>query len=333
MIIPFYGYVTSVDLEKRKSFRLPVLGSQQDGELRFYDQHMPVQVLDQSSNGYAVMVDQLPNVEIGSTGLLRSGDDWFEVRLANAKPVEPPALDEQSTPESPLQFYRLGLYRLRDAIDPDHKKKLWSWPVLRVRLYNTMPANPTTIAFGLLFVFFVVVVPVSFLLYLQDWNGKKVGSSVALTKSIAAKDNSPNQQEPDWESLSPAVKNTSSLIVHAKDSAPVKHTANYVQEMSKFISGKPGASALVTQELIKELRISDKQQMQIHQIIDATNDALKKLKAEVNGQISPEQYQKLLKIARENALNLLTEEQRYHWQILSGEKPKDKNSTDTIVDK
>lgn len=315
----------SVRSEKRKSWRFPVPNLRQDGELRFGDICLPVRVLDQSASGFAAMAWQACDVDIGSTGLLRAGEDWFEIRLINCMPMEPPESEEDSEPDDQMQCFRLGLYRLADIIDPDEKQAGWLWPVFRVQYGNVMPGNSTTLGFGVLFVLVVVVLPVIAILILQSFSGNKVGDSTGLTKSIAATERY-GKTEPDWERLSSTTQSKATSIINPNiNAASLGRLANYTEDLISIIRGNPGASVFMVPEVIHKLGITEEQKHQLQQIVDATTDVVDELETQLNGTISSEEYQKLLSTARNSALQLLTDDQRTKWQILSDEKTPNKN--------
>lgn len=323
-----------MSFEKRTSLRLPVLGPQQDGELRIGDRRMPVQILDQSANGFAALASNISDLAVGSNGLLRVGEDWFDIRLANISPVELPESEESFLPEVQEQYYRLGLYRITDTLDPDKKQKYCS-PVWRINLYSVIPANITTISFGLLFAIFVIGMPICMIIVFRGWETKKGGDSVRLTKHIAATKESDNYS-PNWEKVLATEKSRSSTSSsNSEKSQPQQLTpdAGNLKALQTIINKKPGASVFAVPEILTKLELSPAQQKQIQAIIDATDQVLAELKKELKDHISPEQYEKVMKAARESAVQVLTGDQRRRWQILTGEKPTDKRAGDTIDDK
>ena len=311
-----------MNINQRKALRLPVLGQQQDGELRIGGVRAPVQLLDQSANGFAVMTFNEPNVDIGSTGILRTGNDWCEIRIANITPMNG---DEDET-----QCFRLGLYRLGDIVDPDFKPRYFSGVVWKNHLKQAMPASTSAIVFGLIFVFCIIVLPLSVMGVIRGWNGKTIGDSSEMTKTIASNG---NNKDPNWEKLASTGQSVSSSIAKQTGDASLNQVANYANDLMKTIRGNPGASVFITPEIIQQLRISEDQQAQMRHIVDATAEMLKQLKTDIQGKINTEQYQRVEKYARESALKLLTDEQLYHWQIISGDKAKDKSSSGKADDK
>ncbi len=101
--------------------------------------------------------------------------------------------------------------------------------------------------------------------------------------------------------------------------------ANYTDELTHIIPQNTGASVFLMPQVVRRLGITEKQKQQLQQIIDATSQLITDVEDQLNGSISPEQYQKLLSIARNNALQILTDEQRSKWLKISGEKPQNKS--------
>lgn len=319
-------------LDKRKTSQFPVLSLRQEGELRFGEIHMPVRLLDQSASGIAVMAKQSPGVEVGSTGLLRAGDDWFEIRLINIVPLEPPAGDEASKPEGQIQRFRLGLFRLSDAVDPDIKHSWWSWRGLRFHLDNILPVNTSAFGFGLLFVIMVILLPTLTILFLCNSKGISISDLVRFTKRIAAANKS-GKNQPNRDGQSTATGLAPSDDSQSKDITSRSSLADFPNELKNIISRKPGATVFLVPEVVRQLDINEEQQRRIKEIVDATAEIAAEMEARFNRKISPKQSEELLKIARKTALQLLTDEQRSKWLILSDEKPQEKSVAGVKADK
>ena len=236
-----------------------------------------------------------------------------------------PESDETATLDEQLQSFRLGLYRLGDTVDPDKKAESWLWPMLKDHLENVMPPHSPTVGFGMLFVTAVVVLPVIAILLMRNWNGKSVGDEVGLAKSIAATAKY-DKKEPDWEKLASGTQSEATTILNSeKNAEPLGGLANYTEELARIIPQNTGASVFLMPQVVRRLGITEEQKQQLQQIVDATSQLITDMEGQLNGAISPEQYQKLLNIARNNALQSLTGEQRAKWQNISGENPQNKS--------
>ena len=312
-------------MEKRRAYRFAIPSSRQQGELRFGDVRLPVLLSDQSASGFAALSWLPPGVDIGSSGLLRAGDDWYEIRLVYVAPMDHPESEETSMLDEQVQCFRLGLYRMGDTVDPDKKAESWLWPMLKDHLENVMPPHSATIGFGMLFVTAVVILPVMAILLMRNWSGNSVGDEVGLAKSIAATAKF-DKKEPDWEKLAAGTQSEATTILnYEKNAEPLGGLANYTEELARIIPHNTGASVFLMPQVVRRLGITEEQKQQLQQIVDATSQLITDVEEQLNGAISPEQYQKLLKIARNNALQSLTDEQRSKWQNISGEKPQNKS--------
>jgi hypothetical protein len=314
-----------VGIDKRRAYRFAVPSSRQQGELRFGDVRLPVLLSDQSASGFAALSLLPPGVDIGSSGLLRAGDDWYEISLVYVAPMDHPESAETSMLDEQMQCFRLGLYRLGDTVDPDKKAEGWLWPMLKDHLENVMPPHSPTVGFGMLFVTAVVVLPVVAILLMRNWNGKSVGDEVGLVKSIAATAKF-DTKEPDWEKLASGTQSEATTILNSENNAePLGGLADYAGELARIIPHNTGASVFLMPQVVRKLGITEEQKKQLQQIVDASSQLITDLEEQLNGAISPDQYQKLLNIARNNALQSLTDQQRSKWQNISGEKPQNKS--------
>jgi hypothetical protein len=326
------GRHTSVGIEKRQAHRFAVPSSRQHGELRFGDIHLPVLLFDQSASGFAVLSLLPPGVEIGSEGLLRAGDDWYEIRLVHVKPMDQPESENTSIFDEQVQFFRLGLYRLGDMADPDKQVSTWSWPTLKDHLENVMPNHSSTIGFGMLFVTIVVILPFVAMLLMRNMKGNSVGNEVGLAKSIAATAKF-DKKDPDWEKMASGTESEATAILDTvNDADPLGGLANYSEKLAHIIPKNTGAAVFLMPQMVRRLGITDEQKQRLQQIVDETSQLITDLEEQLNGAMSPEQYQKLLNIARNHALETLTDQQRSKWQNITGEKPQNKSVPAAKVD-
>ena len=99
--------------ERRRSFRCLTLGPGRFGYLSCGDRQLPVEVLDQSADGAAVLLETQVEWDVNWTLCLDTESIRAEVRVANrcveteSEPTDPPS-------ETPAVRIRLGLQRLRD---------------------------------------------------------------------------------------------------------------------------------------------------------------------------------------------------------------------------
>ena len=319
--------------EKRRDHRFNIPNSRQDGELRFGKIRLPIQLFDQSAGGFAAISWSPPGVEIGGTGLLRTGDDWYEIRLVYVTPIDHPDADEASTLDEQQQCFRVGLFRLGDTVDPDKKAEGWSWPTLRNHFEDVMPPHSSMLGFGMLFITAMVVLPIVAILFMRNVKGDFVGDESGLEQRIAATANF-DESDADWEKLAPANQSGAKWIFRSEDN-PVSlgRLSNFKEELLHIIPRNPGASVFLLPQVVRQLHITGEQQRQLQQIVDATSQLAADMEGQSNEALSPDQCQNLFNAARGKAMQSLTDEQRSKWQNMLGEKPQNKSPRPAKDDK
>ncbi|HEY4760732.1 MAG TPA: hypothetical protein VIH42_09140 [Thermoguttaceae bacterium] len=308
-------------MEQRKSVRLPVPISRQEGELRFGEIHLPVRLFDQSAGGFAALAQKSPAVNTGTTGLLRVGDDWYEICLIYIKQEEPQASQETSTSEEQEPCFRLGLSRICDVIDPNAKQQRWFSPVLSVYRNQIRPSNKTMAGFGLMFVFFITVMFITALYLFYNWEGESNTEAARFTKRMARENIRRNGQLNSSKGQS--------SVVDPGNGASQKPLASYLDELRDIIRHMPGAAAFTLPNVINQLNLTEEQQRQIQEIVDSTDETLVELEERETGQKQLYISQELLDFARNSVLEILTPEQRLRWQELTAEDSKDKQTKNT----
>jgi hypothetical protein len=95
--------------DDRKSDRNRVPEARQSCELNVGDNLIPALLMDESRDGFAVMIDRLEGVKSGKKAKLRTDAGWVNVRIIYITKAAPPAY---SDPKSDCWF-RLGLRKAR----------------------------------------------------------------------------------------------------------------------------------------------------------------------------------------------------------------------------
>jgi len=138
--VPGYSAVPRIPLEdRRQSRRFPTPDERRDAILRLGDRETPVQLLDESSTGFAVVCDQHPGVFEGETLWIKTVAGWETVS----------AVSVTSDPAG----VRIGLRRLNDmlptpAAEPTPSQDTW------------LPSNRLRLVVGLTLVLTLIAVPV-----------------------------------------------------------------------------------------------------------------------------------------------------------------------------
>ena len=145
--------------DQRKSFRCAVAEARQSCELKVGPIVMPASLVDESSGGYAVVVDRPTGLDVNQTAELRTDAGWYAVRVVHITKVQPRQYEGVSLTR-PGPWYRLGLRRLGEAAPPDrHTVSLVAGSV-RYRLGQWCPSGGVWIAASVLFAIIVVAVPI-----------------------------------------------------------------------------------------------------------------------------------------------------------------------------
>jgi hypothetical protein len=322
-----------VNIDKRKSHRYAVSGLRREGELRFGKVRLPVLLLDQSAGGFTAISWRPPDVEVNSAGLLRIGEDWHEIRLINVMPVAPPESEDAAELEVSGQCFRLGLYRLGDAYDPDKKEASWAWATFKDHLNNVMPSRSPTVFFGVFFLVAAVVLPIAAILLMKNCDGNSIGNEVGLIRNIATATKH-GVNDPNWEKMSSGQQSDASTSLDSgEDSASPGVPARQKEGTGHVIYRDSGAAVFLLPQVVRQLGITEEQKRQLRQIAAAASEIIVNLEDQLNGAINPEQYQELQNMAHNNALQFLTEEQRSKWKIISGESAQNKSVSPVKDDK
>jgi hypothetical protein len=270
--------------------------------LRFGHSRFPVEVLDESAEGFAVLAEDPPEMVINEDGFLRAGEDWYEVRIANI------ALMNVTKGENPLasrkkSLYRIGLRRLRDIGDPDFKKSTYLWSLLRLRWFQLGPGQGMGKFFGLLLLVFVAGATVMTLLI---WGGQK-----ALEEA---------QQQivgPNDEGFSIFRKDSGSSPRRSAERSPAH------QKFHEVIRHAPGATVFLEPEIADVLRLTDEQREAIRKIVEEARQKIEILRQTSASEDYPgrnaQLERRVISESRENAIRTLTDRQRKFWRSLAGE--------------
>lgn len=100
--------------ERRRSYRCPLIGPRRLARLRIGDVEFDAEVLDESPDGFAVVVAGTPDCRVGQNLLLHIAAAWVEVRVMHLRALPSiPSEDSESPPTG--GGMQLGLMRLRDV--------------------------------------------------------------------------------------------------------------------------------------------------------------------------------------------------------------------------
>jgi hypothetical protein len=338
---------TFPDSEKRQSFRIPVTGERQTGELRFGDKRFPIQLLNESAGGFCALIDQPAGLVVGAEGLLCITNDWFEVRVANLEAVRSaPRVEEDDGKPLPAEFfrrseenkpevrvetsteptpvsYRIGLVRLADAFDPDFKGSFYSWAGLTCQLKHMGPGTAGVILAGIFLSAVVAFVPFTSLKVMNsDITDKKLEGGM---RWIEKQSKGGRQTDADeGTSLLDYFAGGSSNGNSSKLSKTTLQIGGQIEELQKSIRRLPGAMPFTLPDVAKYLQLTDSQQRQIRELIDAATRMIKNLSSsgwiDANGKKTSEK--EILDSTRKKVFDLLDDRQKTKWNELNGEAKK-----------
>lgn len=316
------------DRDDRKSFRCPVADTRQQCELKVGRDMLSARLLDESAGGFAVLVERLAGIEVEQIIHLRTNSGAFIVRVVHVAEVVLP--DDDETPVgSEASWFRLGLLRVGEA-EPTRAPTTSLWAdTLRCQLSHRCPGSGMLMILGVLLAIIAVALPMEFLA--GDFFGGQSGAYDRTTESKREKP-LPNLAPPRAEQ-SPfsngnsdssggrsAFDNDSSFSADHGRTQQSNPSASSEKKWHETARRLPGASAFTMPEVVQELQLTADQQKQIHQLIEATSQAIQALDRQLKGQqrqqISARRAE-LFGQARREALGILTVEQRAQWQKLT----------------
>jgi hypothetical protein len=99
--------------DRRRAYRCPVAGPRASAVLRLGTREVAAEIVDESANGFAVVVDENVRSETGQTFSLGTADGWVEVEVKNIQFQQWTSFEEGGEPVTKTRT-RLGLLRLRD---------------------------------------------------------------------------------------------------------------------------------------------------------------------------------------------------------------------------
>ena len=313
--------------EQRSSFRCPVAESRRQCALRIGKERMPAWLIDESAGGFSVLVDRPPNLEAEQTVLLQIDSGWFNVRVRSIVEVPPPEDCEVVESEEPTEWFRLGLQRLGDVVPLEEPSVSLFVGDLCSLLRQLSPSNGWMMVSG----FFLALATMSILLGLVGmlWYADRSedGQAVSMSDPWA----SFSKRRPERNPLPIIPLPNEGLAAHSQNDFSVGRTGEpnafgpkAEGDLRNLVWRLPGPTALGLPEVVRRLRLTEKQQGQIQQLIDAMAENIRKLDLDPRLR-GAERWQikqlrdTLLDHYLRRALDLLTPEQQAEWKKLHDE--------------
>ena len=224
--------------------------------------------------------------------------------------IEPAADDTDSQEQGPR--FRVGLRRLGETALPAPPAVSRLAGTMRFRLAQWRPSNSMRTFVGVMMAVIVVVVPVAMLT--GFWYA---GQSKAKWHSQSSDELAKRVMPDDWP-----LRVGSGAGSPAPE--PEKSSGSPGSDLADAVRRLPGATALMLPEVVRQLQLTADQQAKTRELIDATFQAMRELDRSLAGQ--PERRRQTSELrtqlfdhARNEALGLLTKEQRAKWDKLVGD--------------
>ena len=312
---------------QRTSFRCTVAESRQDCILRIGQRALPAKLIDESVGGFAILVDELAGLENEQTAELATDAGSFTVRIVHISKVTPTDINIAADRETPC--FRLGLVRLGETGLPQEPKASILAGSLRFNLGQFNSLSGIIVVVGILGTTLLVAAPMGWIS--GAWHAAQFGAKQFM------QDKDQQAESHSQESLPGQLRSATGDSPFPAQRSDVRQKSsafgdgNGHASQSAFSTSKsnrylrlPGATPLVLPEVVEKLQLTADQQSRIRDLADATSKAMRSLDTQLRGQQRrhiTEQREELLKQAREEALKVLTKEQRAEWDAMVG-KPK-----------
>ncbi len=337
--------VFNENIDQRKSFRCGVAEVRQKAVLKVGTAALPVRLLDESAGGFAVEAEAPINVEEGAVGELYTGLDAYEVRIANIVELESAELEGETVEteaepetETSAPLLRLGLQRLGE-VEPTVRGGGWVRDSLRYFLGRLCSSGGSLAVVTVLLVLTVVVAPGVAVVLLWATHNPVIAQAVPWrrighrpippNKSSPQPSQPPRQQEASRRSALAFLARTAEKTVAEQSASlggnqPAKVidvVAERIRRLRRMVRSLPGAAAFTLPEVARELQLTDEQQQQFRRIVDFTERALRHVDRRLSGSSGRQgtkSRRNIFKAASEEALSVLTDEQRTRWEKLVG---------------
>ena len=332
-------------INQRKSFRCSAAEVRQKAMLKVGTAALPVRLLNESAGGFAVVAEGPINAEKGTLGELHTELDAFAIRVANIVELEsaeieedPVVMDTETETETPAPVLRLGLQRLGE-VEPTFHGGRWVRNSLRHYLGRLCSSGSSLVAVAVLLVLTVVVAPVVAVVLLWTTHNPVIAQAVPWHRiehrPIPPNKPSPQPLQPPRQHKALQRSVPAFLARTAEKTVPepwaglggnqpaevIDVAAERIQRLRRVVHFLPGAAAFTLPEIAGELQLTDEQRQQFRRIVDFTERALRRVDQRLSGsrgRQGAKNRRNIYEAAGEEALGVLTDEQRTRWEKLVG---------------
>jgi hypothetical protein len=341
--------------ERRQSFRCAVDDVRQQCALKVGAELLPAKLLEESAEGFGVLIDRPPAIEIGQNAELHTDGGWFSVRVMRVTEVEPPEdaepsadTAEEAEADAPPVCFRLGLRRMEEIGGwEEPKARFWGDRLLfRPRLWHSRSGMP--LAAGVVLATIAVTVPVAMLMWIavgHQGTSTQIERPAArvnwLTRWIGHDRSSAARSAASGAPAAAEYRPSAGMSVSSSDGAAARepggslswsHNGGEAEPsppgeaiphgLSQTVRRLSGAAAFTLPEVAARLSLTAQQKQRIGEVIEAMAQAVRNLDQQLQGRqrdYIAQQRQQLLDKAQQDALDVLTPTQRQAWEKLTDE--------------
>ena len=245
----------------RASYRCTA-DERREGRLQIGDREIPVEILDESADGFGILLNEVLAGSIGQTVALKTDAGWTEARVMHSHLVESTEFGEATDPACPGRT-RLGLRRTKDLLDeesdsqPSTSLSRLALRALLAPLAGTGRAAAT--AAGL-----IVVVPLAAILviYALEGPGNLLLSARHADSKATVAGKTPRPPSRGLERRNEPTPQVADKAAAEATRSPAKETA----QIDLLRRSRP--ELLLTKDVSRLLALTDQQREQLHRIFD-----------------------------------------------------------------
>jgi hypothetical protein len=314
------------DSEKRRSFRCPIPASRRGAELSFGPIRLPAELVDESAGGFSVLVGDPRGLVVHGTARLRTANGWFEVQVVNIRRLGPQPGEPDGAAADGCARFRLGLKRLGELQPPDEARSAGLPRAVWFRLRGLLPFGASSLVGGLAIAAVAVAAPLAAIFAVWHRHHPVVDRVVdwipqpwPAQGADAPDGGSRGQWRSGWPEPAGWFADTPADAGDAAGDA-----VSGAATLRLLAARLPGPAALDLPEAVDYLDLTDAQQRQIRELVQRTSAELNEVGERLRGQSRQEvarAERAALERARQEALGLLSDEQRARWQKLVAEVP------------
>lgn len=229
----------------RRSFRIQTPEGQQRGVFRLGKHSYPVLILNTSADGFAFLSAQPISVSSGTIACLYAGEAWSEVLVVRT--------------EATADGFLIGVERLGDIKDPDHRSAPERWP--RSKETDARSAVSTAIA----------LVGVALCVVLSGYLIAGRPTLESLRRSLLRQSASHVPESQSWEVEAPLEAAMQPMVpqsLHLVETLPVVHGVDESSVLDR-------QHRLLRDDVAAELHLTAMQRQDIRRLFDRRDEQLR----------------------------------------------------------